>query len=179
MGGLGSGRVRWSDRLTVEDCISLSITQLFRDRVAGPWSGGGTLSWRHYKTGRENYSVGFWVDAENDEGIILHLKYTVTLKDVKKDIKESIILTYTRPHFGGKRWWFLCPLKLNGTNCHRRVGRLYLPPGSRYWCEDPALRSSNTGGAQYFGCRECYNLTYQSCQESHKFEIDSSHYKYR
>jgi hypothetical protein len=37
--------------------------------------------------------------------------------------------------------------------CGRRVGKLYLPPG-----------------ASYFGCRHCYELTYKSCQESHKLD---------
>jgi len=26
------------------------------------------------------------------------------------------------------------------------------------------------GGGRYFGCRHCYNLTYTSCQESHKYD---------
>jgi hypothetical protein len=34
-----------------------------------------------------------------------------------------------------------------------RVGKLYLPLGSRY-----------------FGCRHCHELTYASCQESHKYD---------
>jgi hypothetical protein len=33
------------------------------------------------------------------------------------------------------------------------VGKLYLPPGGRY-----------------YGCRHCYDLTYTSCQESHKYD---------
>ena len=33
----------------------------------------------------------------------------------------------------------------------RRVRKLYLPPRGRY-----------------FGCRQCHDLTYTSCQESHK-----------
>ena len=44
--------------------------------------------------------------------------------------------------FGGERWWFTCPLKVNDVNCNRRVGKLYLPPG-----------------ANYFGCRSCHELT--------------------
>lgn len=35
--------------------------------------------------------------------------------------------------------------------CQRRVRKLYLPPG-----------------AKYFGCRTCYKLTYQSVQEHDK-----------
>jgi hypothetical protein len=37
--------------------------------------------------------------------------------------------------------------------CGRRVGKLYLPPAGRY-----------------FGCRVCHGLTYQSCQESGKYD---------
>jgi hypothetical protein len=25
-------------------------------------------------------------------------------------------------------------------------------------------------GGRYFGCRRCYDLTYTSCQESHKYD---------
>ena len=41
------------------------------------------------------------------------------------------------------------PMRLGG----RRAGKLYLPSVARY-----------------FGCRRCYDLTYRSCQESHKFD---------
>jgi len=26
------------------------------------------------------------------------------------------------------------------------------------------------GGGKYFGCKHCYNLTYESSKESHKFD---------
>jgi hypothetical protein len=61
----------------------------------------------------------------------------------------------TRPRFGGLRWWFICPLIVNGRRCNRRVGKLYLPPAARY-----------------FGCRHCHDLTYTSCQE-HDKRIDA------
>jgi len=57
--------------------------------------------------------------------------------------------TTTAPHFGGVRYWFLCP------DCKRRVGKLYKPMDS-YW----------------FACRYCYNLTYKSCQ-THNQRVDS------
>jgi hypothetical protein len=40
---------------------------------------------------------------------------------------------------------------VNGRPCQRRVGKLYLPPGGRY-----------------YGCRHCHALTYTSCQEHDK-----------
>lgn len=41
----------------------------------------------------------------------------------------------------------------NGTSCERRCFKLYQPPGQ-----------------DYFGCRECYNLTYHSAQTAHEFD---------
>src|SRR5262249_33440709 len=62
-------------------------------------------------------------------------------------------LEATPTQFGGRRWWFLCPLIARGMACNRRAGKLYLPPG-----------------AKYFGCRKCHDLTYRSCQEAHQAE---------
>ena len=64
-----------------------------------------------------------------------------------------IRLQTTRPHLGGVRWWFTCPLIVDGIACERRVAKLHLPPGSRH-----------------FGCRTCHDLTYRSCQQAHQAE---------
>ena len=42
---------------------------------------------------------------------------------------------------------------LDGEECARRVGKLYRPPGSRT-----------------FACRHCLDLTYVSCQRSHRYD---------
>jgi hypothetical protein len=60
-------------------------------------------------------------------------------------------VTSTVPRFGGLRWWFVCPLAVNGRDCGRRVGKLYLPDGARY-----------------FGCRRCHDLVYRSSQQARK-----------
>ncbi len=62
-----------------------------------------------------------------------------------------LAVTWTHPHYGGRRWWWICPLVVDGVYCRRRVGKLYLPPGG-----------------QYFGCRHCYQLAYTSSQDSRK-----------
>jgi hypothetical protein len=59
----------------------------------------------------------------------------------------------TRPTYGGVRWWFVCPLVRRDGGPPRRVAKLYLPRGGRY-----------------FGSRVAYGLTYASCQESGKFQ---------
>ena len=54
--------------------------------------------------------------------------------------------------FGGKRWWFLCPIVRRDGKPPRRVAKLHLPRGARY-----------------FGSRRAYDLTYTSCRESGQF----------
>jgi len=44
-------------------------------------------------------------------------------------------------------------LIINGKPCQKRVGKLYMPPGSIY-----------------FGCRECHDLVYLSSRESHRWD---------
>ena len=57
-------------------------------------------------------------------------------------------LVSTSPNYGGRRWWFLCPVVVAGRPCLRRVRKLYLAPGRRY-----------------FACRHCCDLGYTSQRE--------------
>jgi hypothetical protein len=63
----------------------------------------------------------------------------------------TIRLQTMRPYVGAVHWWFTCPLLRLERACNYRVSKPHLPPGSRY-----------------YGCRHCYDLTYQSCQQSDK-----------
>jgi hypothetical protein len=85
------------------------------------------------------------------------LKYTVTdnYTGERSDEDYRIQLTTTSCHYGGCRWWFRCPLYSAGSYCGQRVRKIYLPPGG-----------------DYFGCRHCYNLTYQ-CQKEHDKRVDA------
>ena len=78
----------------------------------------------------------------------LRLIYTVN----DEPMDYVIRLTWTVPRFGGRRWWFLCPLQRKDGGPPRRAAKLHLPAGGRY-----------------FGSRETYGLTYSSCRESGKF----------
>src|SRR5262245_15132173 len=59
----------------------------------------------------------------------------------------TISMTSTKLHSGGRRWWFICPAT------GKRVGKLYLPDG-----------------ATHFAGRKAHELTYASCQQSHRIE---------
>ena len=148
MGGYGSGR-RFGLRVkeTVECCSVVSSAQLVRQ---GPRA-LGTVTWTNTATGEKTASIGYEVKAIDPADAWIRLWYTLTRE--KEDVDYRVRLTTTPLPWGGVRWWFVCPLNANGLGCGRRCGKLYLPPGGRY-----------------FGCRLCYDLTYESAQEAHKFD---------
>jgi len=146
MGGLGSGATNhwWRPRKkrTVEECRSVSVSELTRRGflLAGERHLG---VWTWPLSGGASFTVRF-------EANLLDLADPFVLLSPAAFAETAtyrVRLTVTRPRFGGVRYWFLCPLK----GCGRRAGKLYLP--SVTW---------------YFGCRTCHDLTYRSCQESHK-----------
>ena len=144
MGGLGSGSwYRSSRKTTVEEARTLAMRDLRRRLSPGA---SGTLTWTR---GAVASGIAYSVTG-NDRAPMVTLHYC--WRDAV-DICLRIRLTATATQFGGKRWWFICPLSLRGVACNRRVGKLYLPPGGRY-----------------FGCRHCYKLTYESCQQAHQTE---------
>jgi len=153
MGGSGSGRWRWHDKkTTVEECLILSAGKLARDGIIAQSSGSGWLQWTNTATGERTASVGYSREIHNDR-VVLRLRYTVARGHGDSvGVEQSIWLQTTPSAVGGRRWWFTCPLVVNGRPCGRRVEKLYLPPGVRY-----------------FGCRHCHDLTYTSCQESHRY----------
>ena len=108
----------------------------------------GNLNWSC--NGKPSGNIGYIVYLKNGYPEIT-LQYTIVKSE--KEMDYPIKLTTTNLYWGDKRWWFICPLVKGGKPCYRRVGKLYLPPGY-----------------EYFGCRHCYELTYTSCQESHKYD---------
>lgn len=144
MGGRGSGNhYRWQGKkATVEESLFFSVRE-FRTRV---FQGAtGTLTFAGL--GGQS-SVGYSVAGDDYPVVMLRYRWRGT-----EDVRIAVRLQATPLHFGGKRWWFTCPLLVDGVACKRRVGKLYLPPDARY-----------------FGCRTCHDLTYRSCQEAHQGE---------
>jgi len=145
------GRWSYSDRWIVEECKSLSTKFLNKHHYFDGGVRWGGCTWN--RRGEQTGNIGFMVSTvEGDEYI--RFQYTQTNRDTdeKADLDYKVQLAWTPCHFGGRRWWFICPLVVNGCVCNRRVGALYL------------------GNGKYFGCRHCYNLTYESSKESHKFD---------
>ena len=140
------GRYYFDAKTTVEDVTQLSI---FKLKEFGLLTGYDTrtLMWKWSLSGRKS-SIGIIVNIEDEPYVKVNYMITDRETDEKADYDYKINLTTTPCHFGGVRYWFICPLSVNGVYCGRRVGTLYL-----------------ASGGNYFGCRHCYNLSYESRNE--------------
>ena len=144
--GGSMGRV-WNPKKTVEFSKVFSVFEL--NRVGAFRRNLGvltTMSWKN-RIGQDRGSIGYKVRADLSA---VELFYSVSgswAGPEPEDIHIVVPLDTTPCHFGGERFWFICPLTTNGSACRRRVAKLYLPPG-----------------AKYFGCRHCYDLSYRSKQ---------------
>jgi len=137
------GRVFWAKR-TVEESLVFSVYTLNKGLIFS-WPTGKSYSmyWSN-QWGEITYSSGYKA-TEEYSGI--ELDYTVTSSAEAEKVKLLVPLETTPCNYGGKRYWFICPLYTDGVYCGRRVAKLYLPPG-----------------AKYFGCRHCHDLSYNSRQ---------------
>lgn len=95
----------------------------------------GVWEWRDAETGEVRCAVAYRVDASSDSRSAA-LRYR--LVSTNETLAYNVPLLTTRPNYGGVKWWFGCPA------CRRRVRKLYLPPGHKY-----------------FVCRRCYRLAYE------------------
>ncbi|WDI42106.1 hypothetical protein [Bremerella sp. P1] len=130
-------------KTTVEQSLTLAIATFKRRLVPGTM---GTVTWGQADGADSRLDFKIYGHAPR----IVELFYRLPNGT---DIEIPVPLQTTPVHLGGFRWWFTCPLTVNGKPCERRVGSLYLPPNS-----------------QYFGCRHCHNLSYKSSQTAHLVE---------
>ena len=150
------GRYYWNKKDTVEDYRSVSISFPKRyDYFCGYRS--GRIVWKNCYD-EEKGSIGIAVSTTDSEKYA-RFYYTVTDRSSgeETDYDYKVNLTTTPCNFGGVRYWFICPLSINSVYCGRRVATLYLTPG-----------------AKYFGCRNCYDLSYESRNETRSGRVGVS-----
>ena len=143
MGGLGSGKWhRRTSKTTVEESVALST--------------------RHLKLGSDSSGAWTWTSSKGVRVLVRYVIYWDTESPTlslthrwgeQSEVRTILSLESTDMHFGGQRWWFLCPKVANRVPCECLVAKIYLAPGGKH-----------------FACRRCNNLTYQSCQEAHRFQ---------
>lgn len=153
MGGFGSTRWRQhTKKWTTDDCQTISVFDLRRQNLLTPsqmW--GGSWYWRDACSGRERGSINFELNLQIVPAYIQLHYFQVTENGERKMLRYPVRMQKSACHYGGERWWFICPSLANGRCGGRRVAKLYLAPSS-----------------SYFACRHCHNLTYRSSQESDK-----------
>ena len=139
MGGRGSGNwYRYDSKPTEENFWRFSTAALKEHGVlrAEKWGSG---NWKWLRNGEVRCSISYEVNTLQHPA---WLRVQYSNKDSGKAYDYKINLTTTRPHYGGRRWWFLCPVQ----GCDKRVSVLYL--------------------AHIFACRRCCNFTYSSQNEA-------------
>lgn len=120
MGGWGSGRQ--GGRPIAEEALRIEFCWMLRTGLARPGkSVSGTLRWtcRGEPSGNINYAC----DMRDPDNAVMELRFNVTRRSTgeRKDYVQHVPLTYTQPHFGGRRWWMRCPIT------GERVAKLYVP----------------------------------------------------
>ncbi len=135
-----------STKTEADSLKNISIAFLKKHKYLQGGYVSGTCKWTSHWSGSET-SVGLAV-AIRDTNKYLRIYYTQTeMSGEKKEFDYEVPLTTTKCNYGGQRYWFICPLTVNGKYCGRRVGVLYK-------------------AGDYFGCRHCQKLTYKSRNRS-------------
>lgn len=109
--------------------------------IGGGWRSGG-IEWTYGMSSNAS-SIGFTVTTKWDDSKNIRLEYVYTSQgtDGKESMDYKIELVTTPCNYGGKRYWFICPLNKNGKYCRRRVGVLF-------------------SIGKWFGCRHCGEIAY-------------------
>jgi hypothetical protein len=124
MGGFGSGR--HGGRSTAEATASYVLTTrvLTQARLRVGQVGRGTLRY-----GEEEFPLEIAIDLSDSKNPFLELTHET--RDYREGDRVELYrvrLAWTMPTYGGRRWWFECPIT------RRVVAKLYLPNGGhRFW----------------------------------------------
>jgi len=136
MGGIGSGwRWRFGAKDTTSDYFSIDVRELNRGGLLAP-----------HKSFRSQWlRDGEVVDSVRIHTGVNRLVFSSRYRSSGDDRKDDVYLVFlgwTSCYFGGRRPWFICPVR----GCDRRVAILY--------------------GGEIFACRHCYQLVYRSQREA-------------
>ena len=136
MGGNGSG-FQGVRKVTVEDCLFLSVLRLVKKRaiIAGSRT-RGSLQWS-YEGCEPHAKISY--EANLVDPNAAWVRHTYTVSGTSMDYRVRLVTT--QPTYGGRRWWFLCPLARQDGGPPRRVAKLYLPPGGSYFGSRRGLRA--------------------------------------
>lgn len=133
-----------------EQSNALRINWLKKQGILDGGYRSGTITWT-FGMSENKSSIGYSVLTGGDIDYI-SLRYTQTdnYSGEKTDLDYKIPLVSTSCNYGGKRYWFKCPLSKNGVFCGRRVGVLFLI-------------------GKHFGCRHCGEIAYSQQNQTRPY----------
>jgi len=118
----------------------------------------GIITWTSGFGNKSNVAFSIVKDdwGTTEEKICIELKYTHTDRwtNEKSDMDFKIPIATTSCNYGGKRYWFVCPLTKNEQYCGRQVGVIYSID-------------------KWFGCRHCGEIAYNSQMSGGRFRGSS------
>lgn len=109
----------------IEGLRRLSLSQMMKSGAIKPdCRSSGTWVWSNSETGEKVASIGYTADLESESGE-LRLNYSVhsTNHNASKAMTYAVRLCSMPLHYGGRRWYFLCPAS------GKRATMLYLVQG--------------------------------------------------
>ncbi len=110
---------------------------------------GGNIQWSI--NGIPTGNINIAIDTHSD---IPNIKFTYKVRKHGEEEWTDIDLSFGMEsipcRFGGKKWYFICGLYKNKLYCGRRARALYQV-------------------GNYFGCRKCADLSYETCNEGKRF----------
>jgi hypothetical protein len=144
---MGKRARRQERRVTVEECLCLDIRTLRQTGafVEDNWGVPCKHEWL-LPGGNPVARIDYMVVPRPTAGLVIRLSHPM---------RYFIEITEARCFHDKVQLMFRCPLVINEVACRRRVRKLYL-----------------ANGAGYLGCRNCWDLTYQSCQQ-HDRRVDA------
>jgi len=138
-------------RNTAEQSRALSVFWLNKQGVFKSDTYHGSIYWTQgYSEEKSSISYSFSDHFDNTGHLRLWYTQTDRYSGEKTSLDYNVQLVTTPCNYGGKRYWFICPLSKNGQPCGRMVGILY-----------------HIGN--YWGCRHCGNIAYDAQAESKRF----------
>lgn len=147
------GRHSYSERGTTEAARRIELPWLKKN---GHLSKDRNLSWSTIQwscNGEPSGNISFRINSESTSPymqLMYRAKDHRALEDEWNDHDHSIDLEKISCNFGGYKWFFRCKLYKNSVFCGKRARVLYMVNG-------------------LFGCRQCANLSYESCNEGKRF----------
>lgn len=122
-----------SDKPLVEDCLTLDLARLMRmGPIREGQAGSGEYRWSF--EGDTIGAIRLRLDLRTPAAARLILFYRLAQPDGStRPTKQTIALAALPQHFGGLRWWMLCPVT------GQRVRTLHLPPGGDCFASRAAL----------------------------------------